>query len=36
MRVGSMIKQLLDEVRTTELDEPGRERLKGGPKSPPA
>jgi len=28
MRVGSMIKQLLDEVRTTELDEPGRERLK--------
>jgi Protein of unknown function (DUF2587) len=28
MRVGSMIKQLLDEVRTTELDEPGRERLR--------
>lgn len=28
MRVGSMIKQLLDEVRNTELDEPGRERLK--------
>ena len=28
MRIGSMIKQLLDEVRTTELDEPGRERLK--------
>jgi hypothetical protein len=28
MRVGSMIKQLLEEVRTTELDEPGRERLK--------
>ena len=28
MRVGSMIKQLLDEVRTTQLDEPGRERLK--------
>jgi hypothetical protein len=28
MRVGSMIKQLLEEVRNTELDEPGRERLK--------
>jgi hypothetical protein len=28
MRVGSMIKQLLEEVRTTDLDEPGRERLK--------
>jgi hypothetical protein len=28
MRVGSMIKQLLEEVRTTELDEPGRVRLK--------
>ena len=28
MRVGSMIKQLLDEVRATTLDEPGRERLK--------
>jgi hypothetical protein len=28
MRVGSMIKQLLEEVHTTELDEPGRERLK--------
>lgn len=28
MRVGSMIKQLLDEVRTTELDDPGRERLR--------
>ena len=28
MRIGSMIKQLLDEVRTTELDEPGRERLR--------
>ena len=28
MRVGSMIKQLLDEVRTTQLDEPGRERLR--------
>jgi hypothetical protein len=28
MRVGSMIKQLLDEVRSTSLDEPSRERLK--------
>ncbi len=28
MRVGSMIKQLLDEVRTTELDEPSRIRLR--------
>jgi hypothetical protein len=28
MRVGSMIKQLLDEVRSTPLDEPSRERLK--------
>lgn len=28
MRVGSMIRQLLDEVRTTSLDEPSRERLK--------
>jgi hypothetical protein len=28
MRVGSMIKQLLDEVRTGPLDEPSRERLK--------
>lgn len=28
MRVGSMIKQLLDEVRSTTLDEPSRERLK--------
>ena len=28
MRVGSMIKQLLDEVRETPLDEPSRERLK--------
>jgi hypothetical protein len=28
MRVGSMIKQLLDEVRTTELDEPSRQRLR--------
>jgi hypothetical protein len=28
MRIGSMIKQLLDEVRTIELDEPGRERLR--------
>ena len=27
MRIGSMIKQLLDEVRATPLDEPGRERL---------
>jgi hypothetical protein len=29
MRVGTMIKQLLDEVRATPLDEPSRERLKG-------
>ena len=29
MRVGSMVKQLLDEVRTTELDGPARVRLKG-------
>jgi hypothetical protein len=29
MRVGSMIKQLLDEVRSTSLDEPSRERLRG-------
>jgi Bacterial proteasome activator len=29
MRVGSMIKQLLDEVHTTELDEASRERLRG-------
>jgi hypothetical protein len=28
MRVGSMIKQLLDEVRSTALDEPSRERLR--------
>jgi hypothetical protein len=28
MRIGTMIKQLLEEVRTTELDEPGRDRLK--------
>jgi hypothetical protein len=28
MRVGSMIKQLLEEVRSTELDEASRERLK--------
>ena len=28
MRIGSMIKQLLDEVRTTTLDEPSRERLR--------
>ena len=28
MRVGSMIKQLLDEVRLTELDEPSRVRLR--------
>jgi Protein of unknown function (DUF2587) len=28
MRVGSMIKQLLDEVRTTQLDEPSRVRLR--------
>jgi hypothetical protein len=28
MRVGSMIKQLLDEVRETSLDEPGRQRLR--------
>lgn len=28
MRVGSMIKQLLDEVRGTDLDEPARERLR--------
>jgi hypothetical protein len=28
MRVGSMIKQLLDEVRATELDEPSRVRLR--------
>jgi hypothetical protein len=28
MRIGSMIKQLLEEVRQSELDEPSRERLK--------
>lgn len=28
MRVGSMIKQLLEEVRSTELDEPSRQRLR--------
>jgi hypothetical protein len=28
MRVGSMIKQLLDEVRSTTLDEPSREKLR--------
>ncbi len=28
MRVGSMIKQLLEEVRSTELDEASRERVK--------
>jgi hypothetical protein len=28
MRIGSMIKQLLEEVRLTELDEPSRERLR--------
>ena len=27
MRIGSMVKQLLDEVRDMELDEPSRERL---------
>ncbi len=27
MRIGSMIKQLLEEVRTTSLDEAGRDRL---------
>ena len=27
MRIGSMVKQLLEEVRTTELDEASRERL---------
>ena len=29
MRVGTMIKQLLDEVRNGGLDEPSRERLRG-------
>ncbi len=28
MRIGSMIKQLLDEVRSAPLDEPSRERLR--------
>ncbi len=28
MRIGTMIKQLLEEVKATELDEPGRDRLK--------
>jgi hypothetical protein len=28
MRIGSMIKQLLEEVRAAELDEPSRERLR--------
>lgn len=28
MRVGSMIKQLLEEVRATQLDEPSRDRLR--------
>src|SRR5690349_15919499 len=28
MRIGSMIKQLLEEVRTTQLDEPSRDRLR--------
>lgn len=28
MRIGSMIKQLLEEVRQSELDEPSRERLR--------
>lgn len=28
MRIGSMIKQLLEEVRMVELDEPARDRLK--------
>ncbi|MGO2037249.1 MAG: proteasome activator [Brevibacterium sp.] len=27
MRIGTMVKQLLDEVRSTDLDEKGRERL---------
>lgn len=29
MRIGSMIKQLLEELRNIELDEPSRERLRG-------
>lgn len=28
MRIGTMIKQLLEEVRATDLDEPGRDRLR--------
>jgi hypothetical protein len=28
MRIGTMIRQLLEEVKSTELDEPGRDRLK--------
>ncbi|MGB5755866.1 MAG: proteasome activator [Acidimicrobiales bacterium] len=28
MRIGTMIRQLLEEVKATELDEPGRDRLK--------
>ncbi len=28
MRIGTMVKQLLEEVRATELDEPGRDRLR--------
>jgi hypothetical protein len=28
MRIGAMIKQLLEEVRSASLDEPGRDRLK--------
>ena len=27
MRIGSMVKQLLEELRSTHLDEPSRERL---------
>lgn len=28
MRIGTMIRQLLEEVRATDLDEPGRDRLR--------
>ena len=28
MRIGTMIKQLLEEVKATDLDEPGRDRLR--------
>jgi hypothetical protein len=28
MRIGTMIRQLLEEVKATDLDEPGRDRLK--------